>query len=320
MTIILSVVTGDYAVQVSDRLLTERVTSSAGVRYEPWDLSANKSVIVLGSDGLFAVGYSGPGHISGVPTDSWIAEAIAGEDLDANKVGRRFGIRIESGTSTDRVLASRFPELARRLAEATGAGQLTGPVSVGFVGLRWESLDDVWPAYGTIGSDGHQYLYGMSPQRWGYEKGRVCTGATGHSQALAQRLLHERFSGADLSSQEDTAAALIEILRSLPDEDPTVGRDCLITTIQAVSPHVRIKYEPFGTTQMLVESVTTGQRYTFEAAVSPWIITPNHIFAPLTMNGPAIPFSSSGFDFRIEGLESTGDLTVVSSQPRPLGP
>ena len=91
----------------------------------------------------------------------------------------------------------------------------------------------------------------------------------------AQRLLHERFSGADLSSQEDTAAALIEILRSLPDEDPTVGRDCWITTIQAVSPHVRVKYEPFGTTQMLVESVTTGQRYTFEADVSPWIITPD---------------------------------------------
>jgi hypothetical protein len=316
VTIILSVVAGDYAVQVSDRLLTQKVTNTAGVRYEPWDPTANKSIIVLGRDGLFAMGYSGPGHISGAPTDSWIAGVMAGEDL-----GDFRGIRISQGTSTDRVLASRFPELARRLAEATQAGQLTDPVSIGFVGIRWESLDKLaWPAYGTIGSDGHQYLYGMSPQRWGYEQGRVCTGATGHSQALAQRLLTEGFSGADLSSQEDTAAALIDILRSLPDEDPTVGRDCLVTTIQAVPPHVRIKYEPFGTTQMLVQSVASGQRYTFEAAVSPWIITPHHVFEPLAMNGPAIPFSSSGFDFRIEGVESTADLTIVSGQPRPLGP
>jgi hypothetical protein len=267
------------------------------------------------------MGYSGPAHISGATTDGWIAEVIAGEDLGANKAKPDFGIRIQNGTSTDRVLASRFPELARRLAEATQAGQLTERLSIGFVGLRWKSLDKLpWPAYGRIGSDGNQYRYEMSPQRWGYQEGKFCTGATGHSQTLAQRLLTERFSGADLSSQEDSAAAMIEILRSLPPQDPTVGRDCLVTTIQAVPPHVRMKYEPFGTTQMLVESVASGQRYTFEAAVSPWIITPDRLFAPLTMNGPAIPFSSSGFDFRIEGVESTGDLTIISSQPRRLWP
>jgi hypothetical protein len=321
VTIILSLVTAKYAVQVNDRLLTQKVPDNAGVRYEPWDDAANKSIVVLGSDGLFVLGYSGPAHISGATTDGWIAEVIAGEDLGANKTKPDFGIQIQSGTSTNRVLGSRFRELARRLAEATHAGLLTERLSIGFVGIRWKSLDKLaWPAYGTIGSDGAQYRYGMSPQRWGYQDGKFCTGATGHSQNLAQRLLTERFSGADLSSQEDSAAAMIEILRSLPPQDPTVGRDCMVTTIQAVPPHVRMKYEPFGTTQMLVESVKTGQRYTFEAAVSPWIITPNQIVAPLTMNGPAIPFSSSGFDFRIEGVESTSDLTIVSSQPRRLWP
>jgi hypothetical protein len=132
-------------------------------------------------------------------------------------------------------------------------------------------------------------------------------------------LLTERFSGADLSSQEESAAAMIEILRSIPSQDPTVGRDCLVTTIQAVPPHARMKYEPFGTTQMLVESAG-GQTMTLEAAVSPWIITPDRLIAPLAMNVPEIPFSSSGFDFRIEGVESTSDLSIVSSQPRRLWP
>ena len=114
MTIILSVVTADYAVQVSDRLLTRKLTTSAGVHYEPWDEAANKSIIVLGRDGLFAMGYTGPGHISGAPTDNWIAEFVAGEELGANQVRPEFGaIRISQGTSTDRVLAVRFPELAQ---------------------------------------------------------------------------------------------------------------------------------------------------------------------------------------------------------------
>ena len=85
VTIILSLVTGEYAVQVSDRLLTQKVTDNAGVRYERWDEAANKSIIVLGRDGLFAMGYSGPAHISGATTDGWIAEVIAGQDLGANK-------------------------------------------------------------------------------------------------------------------------------------------------------------------------------------------------------------------------------------------
>jgi hypothetical protein len=161
-------------------------------------------------------------------------------------------------------------------------------------------------------------MMGMSPQRWGYES-RVFAGASVRSRQRAQRLLGDRFSGADFPSKEDTAAALIDILRSLPPQDPTVGRDCLITTIQAVPPHVRIKYEPYGVTQMSVE-FNSGRSVTVEAACTPWIITPNHLFAPLAMNVPVIPFSSSGFDFRVEGPESTGDISIMSSQPRRLWP
>jgi hypothetical protein len=36
VTIILSVVTAEYAVQVSDRLLTQEVTINGAVRYNPW--------------------------------------------------------------------------------------------------------------------------------------------------------------------------------------------------------------------------------------------------------------------------------------------
>jgi hypothetical protein len=321
VTIILSVVTAEYAVQVSDRLLTQSVPVKGGVRYDPWDEATNKSVIVLGRDGLFAMGYTGPAHISGATTDGWIAEVVAGENLGANQVRPDFGaIRIMNGTSTDRVLATRFPELARRVDEANKAGKLTHRLTVDVVGLGWKDLEELaWPAYDHLGwvEEEGRYMMGMSPQRWGYER-RIFAGATGRSKKRAQKLLGERFSGADFPSKEETAAALIDILRSLPPQDPTVGRDCLVTTIQAVPPHVRIKYEPYGITQMSVE-FKGGRTVTVEAASTPWIITPDRLFAPLAITD-SIPFASSGFDFSLEGPESTGDFSFVSSQPRRLWP
>jgi hypothetical protein len=159
----------------------------ARVYYERWDPAANKSVIVLGRDGLFALGYSGPGFIKGAPTDDWIAEVVAGEDV--SDLG---AIRVSQGMSMDRVLAVRLPELARRVDEAKRAGQLTEPLSIGFVGLRWKELGKLaWPAYGRIGwdEDHDRYGYEMSPQRWGYEEGKFVTGATGFSRNVAQKLL-----------------------------------------------------------------------------------------------------------------------------------
>jgi hypothetical protein len=170
VTIILSVVTAEYAVQVSDRLLTQRVTDNAGVRYDAWDEAANKSIIVLGRDGLFSMGYSGPGNIAGAPTDNWIAEVVAGEELGANQIRPEFGaIRVSQGTTTDRVLAVRFLELTRRVDAADRAGKLTQRLSIDVVGLRWKDLDKLaWPAYGHIGwvEEQGRYMMGMSPQRW----------------------------------------------------------------------------------------------------------------------------------------------------------
>jgi hypothetical protein len=52
MTLILSVVAPDYALQVSDRLVSKR-----GLPHDPL---ANKSVVFKGPDGLLALGTPGP--------------------------------------------------------------------------------------------------------------------------------------------------------------------------------------------------------------------------------------------------------------------
>jgi hypothetical protein len=46
-----------------------------------------------------------------------------------------------------------------------------------------------------------------------------------------------------LGDKDQAIATLIDILRSLPPDDNTVGKDCLVTRIQREPPHVHIKYE-----------------------------------------------------------------------------
>jgi hypothetical protein len=70
MTLVLSVATPAYSLQVSDRLV-----SKGG---EPFDPLANKNVVVRATDGLLVFGYTGLAFLDRMPTDTWIADRISG--------------------------------------------------------------------------------------------------------------------------------------------------------------------------------------------------------------------------------------------------
>lgn len=65
-------------------------------------------------------------------------------------------------------------------------------------------------------------------------------------------MLRERLHRTKHLGKEETAATLIQILRELPPSDPTVGKDCLVTTVQRIPPYVHIKYEPHDIRQVAV--------------------------------------------------------------------
>jgi hypothetical protein len=70
MTLVLSVLTDDYVLQVSDRCMTfER--GDGAVRYEE---GHNKAVLF---EHRIAFGYTGQGRIEGLPTDEWLQERLA---------------------------------------------------------------------------------------------------------------------------------------------------------------------------------------------------------------------------------------------------
>jgi hypothetical protein len=322
VTIILSLVTAHYVLQASDRLLT---VEKAENRYEPWDPASNKSVIVLARDGLISMGYSGPAFISSVPVDGWIAEVLAGADLGAGGSGcgrgesrPDFGVSI-GGTRPAGILARQLATVARRLDQAVRTSQISNPLSIYFVGFRWQSLKKpAWPVFGRIVWDKVEdgYKITMSKRRWGWESGRnYLFRALGRSESAAQISLRNRLLSIDLRSKEQAAVAMIDVLRSLPPHDPTVSKDCLVTTIQRTSPHVHIKYEPHDIGHVLVAS--RSRSTIVPAAFTPWIVTPRLIASPQMISGPGCwTYHCGGLDFQVEGPDSGGDLSIMSSQPR----
>ena len=148
VTIILSLVTAQYALQASDRLLTVR----AGNRYDPWDRVSNKSVIVLTRDGLISMGYTGPAFVSRATMDGWIAEVLTGQDLGASRRRPEFGVRV-GGAGPDGFLAAHLNEVADRLDQAVNARQVTNELTIDYAGLRWQSRKK--PAWPVVGPGAH---------------------------------------------------------------------------------------------------------------------------------------------------------------------
>jgi hypothetical protein len=126
--------------------------------------------------------------------------------------------------------------------------------------------------------------------------------------------LRERLPRIDIGSKEQAAATLIDVLRSLPPQDPTVGKDCLVTTIQREPPHVHVKYEPYGISQVSV--ALTSRTVTLPVAFTPWILTPTSVTAPHAVSGPGWSHQSGVFEFSVEGSNQYGEFTIMSSQPR----
>ena len=73
MTLVLTVAASRFVVQVSDRL-----TTTSGVEHDP---RANKSIVFVSRDGVFAISYSGIAYLDGAPTDEWIGSALVGMPL-----------------------------------------------------------------------------------------------------------------------------------------------------------------------------------------------------------------------------------------------
>ena len=83
MTLVLTLVTTRYVMQVADRLVT-----TDGKKFDP---ASNKSLIYLAKNAIVTIGYSGLAYLDGIPTDEWIAQTLWGKELPRRDDGRVAG-------------------------------------------------------------------------------------------------------------------------------------------------------------------------------------------------------------------------------------
>lgn len=72
VTLLINAVAKNHALHASDRL----TTYTERRKVKEWDVRANKTIVVVGSDSWIVLAYTGIAYLDGKPTDQFIAEAI----------------------------------------------------------------------------------------------------------------------------------------------------------------------------------------------------------------------------------------------------
>jgi hypothetical protein len=118
----------------------------------------------------------------------------------------------------------------------------------------------------------------------------------------------------DPSDREQVINKLIGILRGLPPEDSTVGRDCLVTVLQREVPQIRIRYEPYSFGHVLI--AIRGGSFVVPVVYTPWIVTQRLVSAPQIISGERLSFNTGGLNMVVDVPDSKVGFYTSSSQRR----
>jgi hypothetical protein len=321
MTLILSLATRWYALQVGDRLLTQRVGSGPAERYDPWDSYANKAIILHARDALVVMSYSGQGHVDGLPTDDWLAKVLFGEDPSPIRDGRR-GQRIGPAPRVW-TLGKYLVHVTQELNTARRGDRLQGSFGINFTGLRWQRRNSFpLPCLGHIkwNTSTEMFRCDVSKRFWGWESNSKNTRvmALGRSEVKAERLLADSLDGQDISdADEHPEQIMTDLVRHIADEDTSVGRDCMAILIKPTAPHVRVRYRPYFLDKVPL-ALRTDQVDVH--GVSPWIMTPSLTAPPSVIVGQGWSIQAGNLVIHLDAPEAGTSIKAVGTQPRKRWP
>jgi hypothetical protein len=266
VTLVLTVATPVYALHVSDRLV-----SKAGVRYDPL---ANKTVVLRATDGLLAFGYTGPARVGGMPTDTWIAEAVAGEPCAGDAGG---GMRM--GTFPVRDVGTTLLELCQRLRLNGQFRSLNGEITA--VGWQWNGRREralvrqvLWVLHRGSGELRWEQLVPRHiPERKKVFR-MIATGDWPLGAEAWQGLVNQ--VGAARRDVDRVESALAEAIRNASVvRRGTIGTHCMSVLLRPWQhPQALVRFLPCAAH----EAEAFGQ--VVEVAYSPWMVAPDAIHAP----------------------------------------
>ncbi len=259
MTLVLSVATPAYALQVSDRLV-----SKGG---KPHDPLANKTVVLGATDGLLVFGYTGLAFLDGMPTDTWIADQITGGAC-AN-----IGGAVAYGDFPVRDVGTTLVALSQPLQDNEQFRVHGGEICA--VGWQWSAKrkrslarDGLWRLQPNRGRlrwsqlvprhlPARKEVFRMTP-----------TGNWAMSDGSWQELLDR--VGAAGPDWELVEVYLIDAIRAAAEVSPgTIGAHCMSVLVRpGLFPNALVKFVP----KSAHHGTAMGQ--TVEISYSPWMVAP----------------------------------------------
>lgn len=312
VTLILSQVFWGYALQVSDRLVSDR-----GMPFNP---VANKTVIYLARDGVMVMSYSGTAYLAGRSTDRWIAESLAGAELPEE------GIQLGSMTKVQPIglaLKGLQLNLGRALGDArtSPAARKMGFELVG-VGWRWGKKHSKPIAAEISKGAGINAQISLVHRRRELRTGVVylCAPTIHGAFIVPDLLLRLRAARGDPDMSE---TELVRLIRNRSMQVPNeVGPDCLSVLISPPGyGQIRVRYHGVHEAGIAIVSQTGEITATIDhAAFSPWIIGPNGWAAPSVLAGN-MQIGNGGFQISLEApTSSKGIFSAMGSVVPPSVP
>lgn len=319
MTLVLSLLSRHYVLQVTDRLLTRSARD--------FDPHSNKNVIYYARDAIVAIGYSGLAYLERIPTDKWIAQKLRGRELMD-----RFAVTM--GASSRWLDIGQSVELIRRECEAVFSGLKPSELMTQqflLVGWQWRrgtTRPIVWgignqddPSLRTFRADS------VLPRYWHYDwppRSYLCS--IPHPRPLSSQELGRltKCLGGTVGSPETSTGTLVNAVRLAARKSPVVGPDCMCILIPPPSSGmVRVHYVPTTLAKARAPSCEASQReVVLPAAFSPWIVGPQVVMAPCVLIGEH-RHRLGPFTVYLEGPEAPPGTAVgwgFRSQARPPPP
>jgi hypothetical protein len=302
VTLILSYATPWFALQVSDRLVTDSATR------DPLDPSANKAIVLLASNGLVALGYSGLAVIgSGTAaraTDHWLVEQIVkapvGGGLSMGDRGRKFDLGYAVKAICTALDDSPYIRAKRH-------------VEIAMCGFQWKRPALPQHVSSTIAHNGRRYVDSQTLHRARDANTWLTLSVVPDYDIDGDRLVQEL---SEWGSDPDKAEALlVETIKSAARDSYVIGSDSTSLLI-ATDGAIRVRYD--------------GRRQV-PATPTPWFVTPHAISSPLLASTPEL--SLGGLPVKIdlpatdaiEGDDLGGGrkryrIPVFTTEPRKWGP
>lgn len=296
MTLIFSEVTSRWALQVSDRLLS--VSRTSGV--QTFDCLSNKTVVLHARDGVASLSYTGLAYLRGIPTDTWIAQRLNGDEFpfepDRDKFMSRTAMRRKQWPRLSLAL-NRLADSFTELASTPSVGLRKTPVLVAVSGWFWYRRKRPRPFIAIIApANTGKYGVGWSPRRYGYYFLEMPL-PTGYVTAHERQELDTRLGSLDLPQ---AAEVLAETIQTVAGRTETVGADCMAVSIPHPYSETRLITSRFIRNVHAVPSqpVTTPSF----VAYSPWFIGPNQCIAPVQMIGCSLSMQLGIYTISLEGF------------------